>query len=288
MKDTLERAALETISFDAQGDRSRPSPPHSCASVLGIPVDALDMESAISRIAERLQFGPKGYVCAIGVHGILEGLRDRSVARALANAAIRLPDGAPTVWVGRRQGHRTMDHVTGPAIMRQVLSRREFAGYSHFFYGGKAGVAEELASTMRRQFPWIRVSGTYTPPFRDLTFDEESELVARINDARSDIIWVGISTPRQDLFMQRMIPRFNTRLMFGVGAAFDFLTGHIRECPIWMKRAGLHWLQRLAQDPKRLWKRNLLNTAFLWHIGFQLTGLRSYPLHKEHEPNADE
>ena len=88
--------------------------------------------------------------------------------------------------------------------------------------------------------------------------------------------------------MQRMIPRFNTRLMFGVGAAFDFLTGHIRECPIWMKRAGLHWLQRLAQDPKRLWKRNLLNTAFLWHIGFQLTGLRSYPLHKEHEPNADE
>jgi N-acetylglucosaminyldiphosphoundecaprenol N-acetyl-beta-D-mannosaminyltransferase len=288
MHDIMERGALEPISFDFHGNRPRPSPPRSCANVLGVPVDALDMEGAISRIVERLQFGPRGYVCAIGVHGILEGLRDRSVAQALANAAIRLPDGAPTVWVGRWQGHRTMDHVTGPAIMRQVFSRREFAGYSHFFYGGKAGVAEELASTMRRQFPRIHVSGTYTPPFRNLTPGEESALVARINDSRPDIIWVGISTPRQDLFMQRMIPRLNTRLMFGVGAAFDFLTGHIHDCPNCVKRAGLNWLPRLAQDPRRLWRRNLTNTAFLWHIGLQLTGLRSYPLWEARKPDSDD
>jgi N-acetylglucosaminyldiphosphoundecaprenol N-acetyl-beta-D-mannosaminyltransferase len=288
MEDTLERVVSEKIPFKVDGTRHLPLRPRCCANVLGMPVDALDMEGALSRIAERLQFGPKGYVCAIGVHGILEGLRNRSVAHALARAAIHLPDGTPTVWVGRWQGHRTIDHVTGPAMMRQVFSRREFAGYSHFFYGGKSGVAEELASTMRRQFPWIQVCGTYTPPFRGLTFDEESELVAKINDARPDMIWVGISTPRQDLFMQRMIPRLNTRLMFGVGAAFDFLTGRIRECPDWVKRAGLHWLQRLAQDPKRLWRRNLANTAFLWHISLQLTGLRSYSLWEGCEPDGGE
>jgi N-acetylglucosaminyldiphosphoundecaprenol N-acetyl-beta-D-mannosaminyltransferase len=256
--------------------------------LLGVPVDALDIEDAISLIAERLQSGPKGYVCAIGVHGILEALRDKSVANALANAAIGLPDGAPTVWVGRLQGHRTMNHVTGPAIMREIFSRSQFAAYSHFFYGGKAGVADELASAMREQFPWARIVGTYTPPFRSLTADEESALIARINDARPDMIWVGISTPRQDVFMQRMIPHLDTRLMFGVGAAFDFLTGRIRDCPSWVKRAGLHWLQRLAQDPKRLWRRNLTNTAFLWHIGLQLTGIRSYPLKAGCEPPGSE
>jgi N-acetylglucosaminyldiphosphoundecaprenol N-acetyl-beta-D-mannosaminyltransferase len=277
MLNTAEPMASATIVFDAPRAHSRLAV-RRCANVLGVPVNALNMEEAISLIAERLQFGPKGYVCAIGVHGILEALWDRSVANALASAAIGLPDGAPIVWVGRLQGHRAIDHVTGPAMMRQVFSRREFAGYSHFFYGGKAGVAEELSATMRRQFPWIRVSGTYTPPFRSLTPEEESEIVARINDARPDMIWVGISTPRQDLFMQRMIPRLDTRLMFGVGAAFDFLTGRIRDCPNWVKQAGLHWLQRLAQDPKRLWRRNLSNTAFLWHIGLQLTGMKSYPL----------
>ena len=286
MQGIFEPATSEAIGFEAPGAQSRPSVPRRCANVLGVPVDALNMEDAISLIAERLQRGPKGYVCAIGVHGILESLRDGSVANALGNAAVGLPDGTPTVWLGRLQGHRSMNHVTGPAIMREVFSRRQFAGYSHFFYGGKAGVAEELASSIRVRFPWIRVAGTFTPPFRSLTPDEESELISKINDARPDIVWVGISTPRQDLFMQRMIPHLNTRLMFGVGAAFDFLTGRIRDCPSWMKRAGLHWLHRLAQDPKHLWRRNLANIAFLWHIGLQLIGIRSYPLRAAYNPRV--
>jgi N-acetylglucosaminyldiphosphoundecaprenol N-acetyl-beta-D-mannosaminyltransferase len=289
MQNTFEQTTSEPILFDVQRTYSRPSTtPRRCANVLGVPVDPLNMEDAISLIAERLQFGPKGYVCAIGVHGILEALRDRSVANALANASIRLPDGTPPVWVGRSQGYRTMHYVTGPAIMREIFSRSQFAGYSHFLYGGKADVADELASTMRKQFPWTRIVGTYTPPFRSLTADEESQLIATINGVQPDMIWVGISTPRQDVFMQRMIPSLDTRLMFGVGAAFDFLTGHIRDCPRWVKRAGLHWLHRLAQDPKRLWRRNLTNTAFLWHIALQLTGMRSYPLRLGCEPSAIE
>ena len=161
--------------------------------------------------------------------------------------------------------------------MQEIFCRTQFAEYSHFFYGGKPGIADELASTLCQQYPWVKVAGTYTPPFRELTRDDEEALIATINRLRPDIVWVGISTPRQDLFMRRMLPHLDTRLMFGVGAAFDFFTGRIRMCPGWVKRAGLHWLHRLAQDPRRLWRRNLTNTAFLWHIALQLTGARTYP-----------
>jgi|SRR6185437_16121453 len=247
------------------------------ANLLGVEIDALNMALALSLIAERLRNGPKGYVCAVSVHGVLEAMRNKAVADALAQAAIALPDGTPTVWVGRLQGCRVMDHVTGPAIMREIFRRAEFRSYSHFFYGGQPGVAEELAAGLLRQYPWVNVVGTYTPPFRDLTADEELQLISSINQLNPDIVWVGISTPRQDLFMRKILPHIHTRLMFGVGAAFDFLTGRIRNCPPWMKRAGLHWLHRLAQDPRRLWRRNLGNMTFLWYVALQLSRLRAYP-----------
>jgi N-acetylglucosaminyldiphosphoundecaprenol N-acetyl-beta-D-mannosaminyltransferase len=212
------------------------------------------------------------------VHGILEARRDPIVARAFADATIAVPDGTPTVWVGWLQKHSGMGHVTGPALMREIFKRDEFARYTHFFYGGKEGVAEELAANMFRQFPWTRIVGTYTPPFRELTLAEEMELIKAIKLRKPDIIWVGISTPKQELFMRRMLPLLQTRLMFGVGAAFDFHTGRIRDCPAWIKTAGFQWLHRLLQDPKRLWRRNLSNAGFLWHIALQLTGLKKYPL----------
>jgi N-acetylglucosaminyldiphosphoundecaprenol N-acetyl-beta-D-mannosaminyltransferase len=251
------------------------------ANVLGVAVDALDLESALGTIGDRLRNGPKGYVCAVCVHGVLEALHCAAVADALGHAALAVPDGTPMVWVGKAQGHCGMDHVTGPTVMREVLRRAEFAEYSHFFYGGKPGVADELAAKLRRELLEVRIAGTYTPPFRDLRADEEDAVVAMVNRLRPDIVWVGISTPRQDMWMRKMLPRLNTRLMFGVGAAFDFLSGHIQDCPLWMKRSGLNWLHRLAQDPKRLWRRNVQSTEFLWRIALQLSGLRHYSLQKD-------
>lgn len=268
-------APSEAASREARMELTGRSP---CANLLGVAVDAENMESAISAISRQIRSGANGYICATGVHGILEALRSDMVADALAASVMNVPDGAPTVWIGRLQGFRTMDHVTGPALMREVFRRREFSEYSHFFYGGKPGVADELALAMLRQFPWVRIAGTYTPPFRDLTQEEEQALAFRINSCEPDILWVGISTPRQELWMRRMLPLLRARLLFGVGAAFDFHTGRIRECPVWVKRAGFNWLHRLAQDPKRLWRRNVQNTAFLWHIALQITGLRKYPL----------
>jgi N-acetylglucosaminyldiphosphoundecaprenol N-acetyl-beta-D-mannosaminyltransferase len=250
------------------------------ANVLGVQVDAFNMESALAAIERHLLSGRKGYVCAVGVHGILEALKNVELERTYSESTINIPDGAPSVWVGRLQGFRRMDHVTGPALMRELFAQATFSSCSHFFYGGKPGVAQELAERMRRWYPWTRIVGTYTPPFRDLNEQEKRELVAEINAFQPDIIWVGIGAPRQELWMHRMLPLLDTKLMFGVGAAFDFHTGRIREAPPWVKRAGFHWLHRLLQDPKRLWRRNVSNTAFLWHIALQLTGARSYSLRR--------
>lgn len=246
------------------------------AHVLGVSIDAVDMKMALAEINARLRHGPRGYVCFADVHGILESLNSKAVADAYRQAAMVLPDGTPTMWVGRAQGLCEMNCVTGPGLMNELFRSKEFACYSHFFYGGEPGVAEDLAATLCRQFPWARIAGTYTPPFRDLTPDEEEKLLAEVSRLKPDIMWVGISTPRQDLWMRKMLPRLETRMIFGVGAAFDFLTGRIRLCPDWIKRAGLHWLHRLAQDPVRLWSRNVRNIAFLWHIALQLTGARCY------------
>lgn len=270
----------------AREERSSPyrqtSTPHAqCdaragANVLGVSVDPLDLERALSRLSEFLRCRGKGYVCAVSVHGVLEARRNRYVAEALSHAAMVIPDGRPVVWVGRMQGLHTICQVTGPDLMRAIFSGPEFAGCSHFFYGGKEGVAEQLAAVWKQKFPATRIAGTWTPPFRDLTLAEEADLIRFLNRRRPDIVWIGISTPRQELLMHRLLPHLNHGLLLGVGAAFDFHTGRIRDCAPWVKRMGLQWLHRLLQDPSRLWRRNLYNFTFLWHIAWQLCGLKNY------------
>jgi N-acetylglucosaminyldiphosphoundecaprenol N-acetyl-beta-D-mannosaminyltransferase len=248
------------------------------AEVLGVRVEPLDMESAVARVNEEFEAQRSGYICLIGVHGIMEAQRDPVLAQVYARATMMVPDGTPTVWVGRWQGFNKMQRVAGPDLMLEVIGRKEFAACTHFLYGGNEGVAEKLRDRLQRRFPWARIVGTHTPPFRDLTLEEEVSLAARIHALKPDIIWVGISTPKQERFMMRFLPLIDSTLMFGVGAAFDFHTGRIKDAPQWVKRAGLQWLHRLMQDPRRLfWRYCRSNSAFLWHIALQLTGLRTYP-----------
>ncbi|MGA8089524.1 MAG: WecB/TagA/CpsF family glycosyltransferase [Terracidiphilus sp.] len=246
------------------------------ADVLGVRVEALDMSMAMALIATALAERRKGYVCMAGVHGIMEAQRDPEVRRAFANAFLSLPDGMPTVWVGRSQGLERMQRVAGPDLMLEVFGNRELAGFTHFLYGGKVGVAQALSANLMRRFPWTRVVGTYTPAFRELTADEEQGLIARVRRLKPSIIWVGISSPRQEMFMNRYLPVLDTTLMFGVGAAFDFHTGRIRDCADWIKRAGLQWLHRLIQNPRHLlWRYLRNNPAFVWRIALQIAGFRN-------------
>jgi N-acetylglucosaminyldiphosphoundecaprenol N-acetyl-beta-D-mannosaminyltransferase len=247
------------------------------AQVLDVTVAALDMEQAIQRIAVELKVRRKGYICMAGVHGIMESQRDPGLAAIFARSRLTLPDGMPTVWVGRWQGQKQMRRVAGPDLMREVFRRAEFAGYTHFLYGGEPGVAEQLRERFTHQFPWAHIVGTYTPPFRELNREEERRLIQRVRKLKPDIIWIGISTPKQERFMHRYLPALDTTLMFGVGAAYDFHTGRIKDSPQWVKTIGMQWFHRLLQDPRRLWRRYLRNNpAFLLQIGAQLTGITTY------------
>ena len=248
------------------------------ANVLGIGIDAVNMQQALAKIAQELEQRRKGYICLAGVHGVMEAQRNPEVARVLAGAALVAPDGMPTVWVGHYQGHSQMERVTGPDLMLEVMRREEFRGYTHFFCGGKEGIAGELRDQVLAQFPFVKIAGTYMPPFGPMSPEQEEEFIEQIGRLKPDIIWVGISTPKQELFMERYLPLLDTTLMFGVGAAFDFHTGRIADCAEWIKRCGFQWLHRLMQDPKHLWKRYLRNNpSFLFSIALQLTGLKSYP-----------
>jgi N-acetylglucosaminyldiphosphoundecaprenol N-acetyl-beta-D-mannosaminyltransferase len=247
------------------------------ADVLGVQVEALDMERTLTRVEDALSECKKGYVCMVGVHGIMEAHRSPSLSSAYAGSMIAVPDGMPIVWVGRLQGCDDMRRVAGPDLMIEIFRRKEFASYTHFLYGGKFGVAEKLSAILTQRFPWARIVGTYMPPFRNLSQSEEEDLIEVIHERKPDIVWVGISTPKQEQFMRRYLPMLETTLMFGVGAAFDFHTGRIRDSSEWLKRAGLQWLHRLVQDPRHLWWRYLRNNPeFMWRIALQLSGIRSY------------
>jgi N-acetylglucosaminyldiphosphoundecaprenol N-acetyl-beta-D-mannosaminyltransferase len=245
--------------------------PIAAATVLGTDVDAIDMTRAIECMRTLLLSKPTAYVCVAGVHGVMEARRCPSLAAAYSNAALIIPDGMPLVWVGHLQGHKSMQRVTGPDFMLEIFRRPEFRKVTHFLYGGDTGVAQQLKFILNRRFPNVRITGAATPPFRELSGCEQAALIAEIRHLKPDIIWIGLGCPRQELFMQQYSKLLDTRVLVGVGAAFDYHTGRIRDSADWVKKAGLQWVHRLIQDPRRLWRRYLRNNPpFIWQVTRQL------------------
>ena len=248
-------------------------------NVLGIGLSVLNLDSALAAISAALANKIKGYICVTGVHGVMESQGDPALRGILNRAFLNTPDGMPMVWAGKLRGHREMNRVYGPDLMNLVCDWSRQKNYTHFFYGGADGVALELKRRLEEKFPGLKVVGTYTPPFRALNADEEAELVRTVAALKPDMIWVGLSTPKQERFMAQYGPKLEATLMFGVGAAFDFHAGRVRQAPRWMQRSGLEWFFRLCCEPKRLWKRYLKNNPiFLWKFFCQLAGVKKYGL----------
>ena len=252
---------------------------HPRANVLGVAVSAINMDFAVDLASRWIDARRPGYVCLTGVHGVMEARADLAFCRILNRAAINAPDGMPLTWVGRLQGYRQMDRVFGPDFMAAMCRLSAERGYRNFLYGGQPGVAELLRKNLQTKFPGLQITGTYTPPFSNLTPEQERDMVARVRESKPHILWVGLGTPKQERFMAQYLHRLEVPLLVGVGAAFDYHTGRIRDCSAWVKRAGLQWAHRAMQDPARLWKRYLCNIPiFLWHIASQISGLRRYSL----------
>lgn len=246
------------------------------ANVLGVGIHAIDMEEAIRQSDLLIQGRGKGYVCVTGVHGIMEAQSDPALRDILNRAYLCVPDGMPTVWVGRMQGCHDMRRVYGPDYMIEMCRRSLQRGYRHFLYGGAPGVVGNLKQEFEVRMPWLKVVGTYTPPFGPLSPAQENELITMVARQRPDIFWVGLSTPKQERFMAQYLDRLDVKLIAGVGAAFDLHAGLRSDAPNWMKQCGLQWLHRLQQEPRRLGPRYLKhNPRFVWEICGQLAGFRA-------------
>lgn len=227
--------------------------------VLGVGVSTVDQTMALDEITRWIDTGERHYVCVTGVHGVMESQRDPEL-KAVHNASgLTVPDGMPMVWAGHRAGADWMDRVYGPDLMLGVLERAAERGWSSFLYGGKEGVPELLARKLAERIPGVKIAGSYSPPFRPLTETEDAEIVDRVNDSGAELVWVGLSTPKQERWMAAHRERLNAPALFGVGAAFDFHAGLVPQAPPWMQRNGLEWFFRLTKEPRRLWRRYLVN-----------------------------
>ena len=248
-------------------------------NVLGIGISAISMADALATMEGWIAERSANYVCITGVHGVMESQSDPELRAIHNRAGMVTPDGMPLVWLARLNGLSAVRRVYGPDLMLAASALSLRKGYRHFYYGGGDGVAERLASRMRRRFPGLRVVDTYTPPFRPLTPEEDDEVVARINASGADIVWVGLSTPKQERWMAGHVGRLRAPVLVGVGAAFDFHAGLKRQAPRWIQRAGLEWTFRMATEPRRLAMRYLKNNpSFVLRIAEQVTGLRRYAL----------
>lgn len=246
-------------------------------NILGVGVSAMNPRLAADTIEGWIRTDQREYVCVTGIHGIIESRRNAMV-RATHNAAgLVVPDGMPLVWLLRLAGHQNAGRVYGPDLMLQLLERSLSQDFRHFLYGGTDETLAELQAKLTARFRGLHVVGTFAPPFRTLTPAEDSEVVGAINRANPDIVWVGLSTPKQEIWMAQHRSRLNARVLLGVGAAFDFHAGRRRQAPTWMQHSGLEWVFRLCQEPRRLGRRYLYNNPrFILEIIAQKTGLRSY------------
>ena len=228
-------------------------------SVLDVQVSAINMEMALERMHRWVAQREPNYVCVTGVHGVMESQEDPELLRIHNEAGMVTPDGMPLVWLSRLSGKSHVRRVYGPDLMLAVCKASLISGHRHFLYGGGDGVAELLATRLQERFPGLRIAGTYTPPFRPLTEEEDREVCDLIDESGADIVWVGLSTPKQERWMRQHVGRVRAPVLVGVGAAFDFHAGLKRQAPRWMQRSGLEWLFRLVTEPKRLGRRYLRN-----------------------------
>ena len=264
--------------------RSRPStarvpPAVARVPILGVGVSAVNLASAVEALEGWIQARQQTYVCVTPVHGIMECQRDPELRAIFNSSGLTTPDGMPLVWMLRARGYPAVSRVYGPDLMLAVCRRSLARGWRHYLFGGRPGVARRLAARLRRLFPGLRIVGAEAPPAEWRPGERSRRSVRRINSARADLVWVGLSTPKQERWMALHRHDLRAPVLLGVGAAFDFLSGAKPQAPGWMQRSGLEWLFRLASEPARLWRRYLVdNPLFVILVLAEAIGWRREPV----------
>jgi N-acetylglucosaminyldiphosphoundecaprenol N-acetyl-beta-D-mannosaminyltransferase len=237
---------------------------HPTCIVMGTELFAGDLDSASRTVIDRALSGQGGYASLTGVHGLTLSQRDPGLRHALHEAWINFPDGAPVAWRQRRNGVRQAQRIAGPDLMPLVIDRGRGHGLRHYLFGATPAVLERLKANLTERFPGAQIVGSASPPFRAMNAPEEREAVAAIAATSPHIVWVGLGTPKQDLWMHRLSPDLGGVLAMGVGAAFDFISGNRPRAPMWMQESGLEWVHRMVHDPLKLAPRYAAaNTLFI-------------------------
>lgn len=218
-------------------------------------------------------------VSATGAHGLVYAKKNPAFAETLRSFDQNLPDGVPGVWIGRMKGARSMERCYGPDLFEHVLKKSSAVSIGHYFCGGKEGVGEELRNVCRRKFNNGNCVGVFSPPFRELSGSDFKEIGTIISQSEPDIVWIGLSTPKQEMFAKELSKFIKVHYIITVGAAFDFHTARVKQAPKAIQRIGLEWLFRLLIEPKRLFKRYLeIVPLFIYYGVWDL--LKTYKLGK--------
>lgn len=235
-------------------------------TILKTNINVTDMERTIAYITRNLEALRGDYICVSNVHTTVLSYRDEAYRKIQNGAAMALPDGQPLSLVSRARGYRDAGRVPGPDLMPEIFRISKEKGYRHYFYGSTNQTLAELRKVLEKTYPGLQIAGMYSPPFRELTKEEEETIVRRINEAKPDFVWVALGAPKQEMWMYRHKNRVNA-LMIGVGAAFDFTAGTVKRAPMWMQKLCLEWVFRILQDPRRMIPRYLnTNFSFLYHV----------------------
>jgi N-acetylglucosaminyldiphosphoundecaprenol N-acetyl-beta-D-mannosaminyltransferase len=250
-------------------------------SVRGTNVAAIDLNQACDLIGQLAADTQGAYVTVTGAHGIVESVYDDKVREAHQQASLVVPDGMPLVWLGRLLGFDSMGRVYGPDLMAAVFSRADLRQLKHYFYGSTSAAVERLTATLTSRFGEFNLVGTYSPPIRPIGCEEDEDVLSRIRLLKPQIIWVGLSTPKQEIWLHNHMHKIGSGVGIGVGAAFDLVSGTTRQAPRWIQRSGLEWLFRMAVEPRRLFRRYLFVVPrFLYYMAETFIAHRKKPLDK--------
>lgn len=249
----------------------------SSIKILGTRVDAVQIPDIIQYMEDRIaKKSHHNYIVVANADTIIQSSRNLEMREAVNASSLSIPDGFPLLVIQRLNGKPLKKRAYGPDLMKEFLKIAEKKKYSHFFYGATEGTLADLTKKLKVLFPEISIAGAYSPPFRPLTEAEDKAIVEMINKAAPDVLWVGIGCPKQELWMYHHGKKLNIPVMAGVGAAFDFLAGAKPQAPRWIRDNGFEWLFRLVTEPKRLWRRYLINyPLFVYYL---LAGLVSKPI----------
>lgn len=234
-------------------------------NIMGVNIAAINMNWIMRYLEDNIKKLSGDYICVSNVHTTVMSYEDPEYCKIQNGGVMAIPDGGPLSSVGRMRGKKHMGRTAGPTVMDEICKISPEKGYRHFFYGSTESTLEDLKNNLEQMYPGIIVAGMYSPPYRELTEEEDAEIIKLINDANADFVWVGLGAPKQERWMASHKGKING-LMLGVGAAFDYSAGNLKRAPEWMQRSSMEWFYRLLQEPKRLFTRYMTtNFKFIWH-----------------------